>query len=91
MPNDFESLKHEIGNYFTVLGGQTELGRLLTPDDDITPRACSGFITNTRLLKGFSIVYPPARMATTIMLHRYLCLFGCHLPLAVSAYIVRND
>ena len=27
------------GNYFTVLGGQPALGRLLTPEDDVTPRA----------------------------------------------------
>jgi macrolide transport system ATP-binding/permease protein len=27
------------GNYFTVLGGQPALGRLLTPEDDLTPRA----------------------------------------------------
>ena len=27
------------GNYFGVLGGQPSLGRLLTPDDDVTPRA----------------------------------------------------
>jgi predicted permease len=27
------------GNYFTVLGGQPALGRLLTADDDLTPRA----------------------------------------------------
>jgi predicted permease len=27
------------GNYFAVLGGQPSLGRLLTPDDDVTPRA----------------------------------------------------
>lgn len=25
------------GNYFTVLGGQAAFGRLLTPDDDVTP------------------------------------------------------
>lgn len=27
------------GNYFTVLGGRPALGRLLTPEDDVTPRA----------------------------------------------------
>jgi macrolide transport system ATP-binding/permease protein len=27
------------GNYFSVLGGQPALGRLLTPEDDLTPRA----------------------------------------------------
>jgi predicted permease len=27
------------GNYFTVLGGQPALGRLLTPEDDLTPGA----------------------------------------------------
>ena len=27
------------GNYFTVLGGQPALGRLLRPEDDLTPRA----------------------------------------------------
>ena len=27
------------GNYFTVLGGQPALGRLLAPEDDLTPRA----------------------------------------------------
>ncbi len=27
------------GNYFTVLGGQAALGRLLAPEDDLTPRA----------------------------------------------------
>jgi predicted permease len=27
------------GNYFGVLGAQPSLGRLLTPDDDVTPRA----------------------------------------------------
>ncbi len=27
------------GNYFTVLGGQPALGRLLTPEDDLAPRA----------------------------------------------------
>ena len=27
------------GNYFTVLGGQPALGRLLTPEDDVTPGA----------------------------------------------------
>ena len=27
------------GNYFTVLGGRPALGRLLTPEDDLTPRA----------------------------------------------------
>jgi predicted permease len=27
------------GNYFTVLGGRPVLGRLLTPEDDVTPRA----------------------------------------------------
>jgi putative ABC transport system permease protein len=27
------------GNYFTVLGGQPALGRLLAPEDDVTPRA----------------------------------------------------
>jgi len=27
------------GNYFTVLGGQPELGRLLMPEDDVTPGA----------------------------------------------------
>ena len=27
------------GNYFLVLGGQPSLGRLLTPNDDVTPRA----------------------------------------------------
>jgi predicted permease len=27
------------GNYFTVLGGQPALGRLLTSEDDVTPRA----------------------------------------------------
>ncbi len=27
------------GNYFTVLGGQLALGRLLTPEDDVTPGA----------------------------------------------------
>ena len=27
------------GNYLTVLGGQAALGRLLAPEDDLTPRA----------------------------------------------------
>src|SRR4030095_14928906 len=27
------------GNYFTMLGGQPALGRLLTPEDDVKPRA----------------------------------------------------
>ena len=36
------------GNYFTVLGGQPALGRLLTPEDDLTPRAHAVVVLSER-------------------------------------------
>ena len=40
------------GNYFAVLGGQPALGRLLTPEDDLTPRAHAVVVLSDRFWRG---------------------------------------